>query len=136
MIKKLYVKNKEIINYLIFGVLTTVISLLVYYTLTNTILNPNNDLELQISNIISWIISVLFAYITNKLYVFETKEKNILKEIIKFFSSRILTLILDILLMYILVSILKFNDQIIKLLVTIIVIVLNYILSKIFIFKK
>lgn len=136
MIKKLYIKNKEIIKYLIFGVLTTIISLLVYYTLTNTILNPNNDLELQIANIISWIISVSFAYITNKLYVFNAKNKNILKEIIKFFSSRILTLILDIILMYIFVSLLKFNDQIIKLLITIIVIILNYILSKIFIFKK
>lgn len=136
MIKSIYIKYKEIINYLIFGVLTTIISLITYYILTNTILNPQNDIQLQIANIISWILSVSFAYITNKLYVFETKEKNIIKEIINFFSSRILTLILDILLMYIFVSILEFNDQIIKLIITIIVIVLNYILSKIFVFKK
>ena len=136
MIKKIYIKHKEISNYLIFGELTTSISLLVYYILTNTILNPLNNIELQIANILSWILSVSSAYITNKLYVFETKEKNILKEIINFFSSRILTLILDILLMYIFVSILKFNDQIIKLLITIIVVILNYILSKIFVFKK
>ena len=136
MIKNIYIKYKEIINYLIFGVLTTIISLITYYILTNTILNPHNNLELQIANVLSWILSVSFAYITNKLYVFETKEKKILKEIINFFSSRILTLILDVLLMYIFVSLLKFNDQIIKLVVTIVVIILNYILSKIFVFKK
>jgi len=136
MIKKIYIKYKKIINYLIFGVLTTIINLLTYYILTNTILNPLNDIELQIANIFSWIISVTVAYITNKLYVFETKEKNILKEIINFFASRIITLILDILFMYIFVSILKLNDQIIKLLVTILIIIINYMLSKFFVFKK
>ena len=136
MIKQLYKKNKEIINYLIFGVLTTITNLLVYYILTNTILNPNNNIELQISNILAWIVAITFAYITNKLYVFNKKETKISKEIIKFLSSRILTLILEILLMYIFVSTLKFNDQIMKLIITIIVVILNYILSKIIVFKK
>ena len=136
MIKTIYNKYKEIINYTIFGILTTIINLTVYYALTNTIFNPNNEIELQITNIISWIISVLFAYITNKLYVFNSKERNIAKEITTFFSSRILTLVLDSILMYIFISILHFNDQIMKLLITVIVIILNYILSKIYIFKK
>lgn len=130
------IKNKEIINYLIFGVLTTFINLLVYYILTNTILDPKINIELQIANIIAWIVAVLFAYITNKLYVFNTKEKKVTKEIINFFTSRIITLILEILFMYIFVSILKLNDQIIKLLVTIIIVIINYILSKFFVFKK
>ena len=70
-------KKKEIINYLIVGVLTTFISIGVYYILTITILDPNNEFELQIANVISWIIAIIFAYITNRKYVFESKNKNI-----------------------------------------------------------
>ena len=136
MIKKIYLKYKEIINYLIFGVLTTIISLATYYLLVLTILNPDKPLELQIANIISWIVSVAFAYITNRLYVFNSKDKNILKEIIKFYSARIFSLIIDMSLMYIFVSLLSLNDKIVKIIVQIIVIILNYILSKLLIFKN
>ena len=135
-IKEIIKTKKEIITYIIFGALTTLINLLVYYLLTNTILDPKNDLLMQLANTIAWIISVLFAYITNKLYVFNSKTKQILKELLSFISSRILTLLIEIFLMYILVTRLKQNDQIIKLLVTIIVIILNYILSKIYVFKQ
>lgn len=76
-------KIKEIIMYLIFGFLTTFISLLVYYLLVLTIFNPDNSIELQVSNIISWVAGVLFAYITNRKYVFESKNKNKLNDIIK-----------------------------------------------------
>lgn len=134
--KEIIKKNREIITYLIIGVLTTIVSLISYYLLTITILSPNNPLELTIANIISWIISVLFAYITNRKYVFQSKDKNILKEASKFTLSRVTTLIIDILLMYIFVSILHFNDKIIKLLVQIIIIILNYIFSKLLVFKK
>lgn len=136
MIKQKYIKYKEIINYLIFGILTTIISLITYYLLILTILNPNNPIELQISNIISWIFSVTFAYITNKKYVFNSKKTNIKKEILKFYSSRLSTLFIDIILMFIFVTILKLNDKIIKLIVSIIIITLNYILSKLIVFKK
>lgn len=135
-IKKLYLKYKEIINYLIFGVLTTIVSLLTYYILVLTILNPNNPLELQIANVISWITCVTFAYITNRKYVFNSKDKNIINEIIKFFSSRLTTLFLDMIIMYIFVTKLQFNDKIIKLIAQIIIIILNYILSKLLVFKK
>lgn len=135
MIKNIYLKYKEIINYLIFGVLTTIISLLTYYILTLTILNPNIILELQIANIISWIVSVTFAYITNRKYVFNSKNKNIKKEILKFYTSRLTTLIVDMLLMFIFVSIFHLNDKIIKLIVQLIIIILNYLLSKLLVFK-
>lgn len=134
--KEIIKRNREIISYLIIGVLTTTVSLISYYLLTITILSPNNPLELTIANIISWIISVLFAYITNRKYVFQSKDKNILKEASKFTLSRVTTLIIDILLMFIFVSILHFNDKIIKLLVQIIIIILNYIFSKLLVFKK
>ena len=135
MIKNIYLKYKEIINYLIFGILTTIVSLLTYYLLVFTILNPNNAIELQIANIISWITCVTFAYITNRKYVFNSKDKNILKEIIKFYSSRLTTLFLDMIIMFIFVTKLELNDKIIKIIVQVLIIVLNYILSKILVFK-
>ena len=79
-IKELYIKYKEIINYLIFGVLTTVVSLIVYYLSVFTFLNPENAFELQIANILSWIAGVAFAYFTNRKFVFESKENNKLKD--------------------------------------------------------
>ena len=132
----IYNKNKEIINYLIIGILTTIVSLASYYLLTFTILNPNNAFELQLANIISWILSVLFAYITNRKYVFSSTNKNFKKELSKFISSRFTTLLIDMGLMALLVTILNFNDKLVKLIVQIIVIVLNYIFSKLFVFKE
>lgn len=136
MIKKIYKKHKEIINYLIIGVLTTIVSLLTYYLLVITILNPNKPLELQIANITSWIISVTFAYITNRKFVFNSKNKHIIKEATKFYTSRLTTLFIDMLLMFIFVSKLNFNDKIIKIIIQIIVTILNYIISKLLVFKK
>lgn len=135
MIKNIYLKHKEIINYLIIGILTTIVSLLSYYILALTILNPNNPLELQIANITSWIIAVTFAYITNRKYVFNSKNNKILKESLKFCSSRLTTLFIDMLLMFIFVSKLNFNDKIIKIIIQIIVTILNYIISKLLVFK-
>lgn len=128
--------NKEIIFYLIFGVLTTLVSLIVYYFCTLTFLNPQNAVQLQIANIISWVLSVVFAYVTNRRFVFESKNSNKLEEIIKFVSARLLTLLLDMFIMFVCVTILKFNDRISKLLSQVIVIISNYIFSKIFVFKK
>ena len=95
------VLNKEVIMYLIFGVLTTVVSLLVYYGCIYTFLNPENAVQLQIANIISWIAGVAFAYITNRKFVFESNESNQLKEISKFVTSRLATLFLDMIIMFI-----------------------------------
>jgi len=136
MIKELYNKYEELIKYLIFGILTTLISLLTYYFLVYTFLNPKNPTELQIANIISWITCVTFAYITNRKYVFNSKDNNIFKEITKFYSSRLTTLFIDMLIMFIFVTILHLNDKIIKILVQIIITILNYILSKLLVFTK
>lgn len=135
-IKMLYKKYKEVINYLIFGVLTTVISLLVYYILVFTLLNPENAFQLQIANIISWIAGVAFAYFTNRKYVFESKEKRQFKEASEFVLARIVTLVIDMIVMWLGVTILHFNNKIIKLVSQVLVIVLNYVFSKLFIFKK
>lgn len=132
----LYNKYKEITNYLIFGVLTTIVSLAVYYILTLTILTPDNPISLQSANIISWIAGVIFAYITNRKFVFNSKNENLFKEISSFVGARIITLLMDMLIMFIGVTLLKGNDKIIKLIAQVIVIVVNYIFSKIFVFKR
>ena len=132
---RLFNKYKELIMYLIFGVLTTLVSLVSYYLLTVFLLRPNVPFELQCANIISWVISVLFAYITNKKYVFESK-KNSFKEFINFVFARIITLVMDMLIMGIGVSLMNFSDKIIKIISQVIVIVANYLFSKIFVFKK
>lgn len=135
-IKDIFNKYKEVIMYLIFGVLTTVVSLVSYYLLTITILNPESGLQLQIANILSWIISVAFAYITNRKYVFESKSKDIVKEITSFVGGRVATLLLDMAIMFIFVTVLHFNDKLFKLLSQVLIIISNYVISKIFVFKK
>lgn len=129
-------KYREVLMYLIFGVLTTVVSLAVYYLLVYTLLDPKNALELQTANIISWIAGVTFAYVTNRKFVFESKNSNRLKEVGSFVAARILTLLLDMLIMFVGVTLLSGNDKIFKLISQVLVIVLNYVFSKLFVFKK
>ncbi len=137
-IKQLLKKYETIILYLIFGVLTTVVNIILYYIF-------NDLLELQIlegynylvASVIAWVGAVLFAYITNKLYVFKKKSKEkIFREIISFITFRLLTLVFDLIIMYVLVDMIKVDDLISKVVANIVVIVLNYVFSKIFIFKK
>ena len=112
-IKKLK-KYQEIINYLIIGVLTTIVSLAIYYLLVYTILNPENFLQLQVANVLSWIGSVLFAYITNRKFVFQSQSREVTKEFASFIGSRLLTLLADMLIMFLGVTLLHFNDKIVK----------------------
>lgn len=126
--------NKETISYVIFGVLTTIINLTLYYFFSKII-----NINYLISNIISWIISVIFSYITNKLYVFNSKDKRmdvIVKEFIKFINCRLTSGFIEVLLLFLLVDIMKINDIISKLAIGVIVVVLNFIFSKIFVFQK
>ena len=96
---KIYKKYEELINYLIIGILTTVISLATYYLLTLTILDANNKVYLQIANIISWLASVTFAYFTNRKFVFKVKNKSNIKECLNFYISRISTLLIDMIIL-------------------------------------
>ena len=133
---KFYHKYKEIINYLIVGVLTTVVSLVSYYIIVSTVLNPNNAIELQIANIFSWICAVAFAYVTNRIFVFESKNPNKLKELTSFVGARLLTLGLDMFIMFLMVTLLHINDKIAKLVVQVVVTIANYVFSKLLVFKK
>lgn len=131
----LYHQYEEIINYLIVGILTTIVSIATYLICTN-FLNPHDKIELQIANIISWLFAVTFAYFTNRHFVFKSKEKNMLKEASSFITSRIISLLMDMFTMFIIVSVFHFNDKIGKLASQVIVTIANYILSKLFVFKK
>lgn len=134
--KALYRKYREVVNYLIVGVLTTLVSLLVYYGLTLTVLDPTRPVQLQAANVISWVAAVVFAYFTNRRFVFESRSTNILKEAAAFFAARLATLLMDMALMFLLVTLLKMNDKPAKLLVQVVVIVANYVLSKFLVFAR
>ena len=131
-----YKKYEEIINYLIVGGLTTVVSLVVYYGLVLTVLDPNQAVQLQVANVVSWVAAVAFAFITNRKFVFKSKNKNVKKEMASFVSSRVLTLLMDMGIMFLTVTVLKMNDKIAKLISQVVITIANYILSKLFVFKK
>ncbi len=132
LIKK--VCNKEVILYIVFGVLTTLVNLVSFYILTHFI-NLNENL----SNIIAIILSVLFAYFTNRKLVFNSTAvtfKENLKEFYKFILGRLFTMILEIVGFYLLFNIMHIHELISKLFITVIVIILNFFISKFFAFKK
>lgn len=139
-IKELYIKYKEIVNYLIFGVLTTIVSLGAKYLLLFTILDAKNSIQLQIAVVISWIAACLFAYVTNRIWVFESKSKKIILEMFKFFGSRLATLGMEMLIMFIFVTALGLNSDMWVIIWTLVsqvlIIISNYILSKLLVFKQ
>lgn len=137
-IKELYLKYEEIINYLIFGVLTTVVSVITYYIFANFLFQEKNDITVQISNVLSWICAVIFAYTTNRKFVFKSKStgKAKLKEIFNFFIARVSSLVIDMAMMFVLFSVMHIDDTISKIIVQFVVVIVNYVFSKLFVFKK
>ena len=136
----IYHKNEELWNYLIVGGLTTVVSIAVKWGLYFTIFDVDNAVEAQAGVIISWIAAVLFAYVTNRIYVFKSKSKNILKELSSFIGARLLTLGMEALLTYILFTLLGLTSKGwvigVTFIIQVLIMVFNYIFSKIFVFKK
>lgn len=130
-ITDMYIKYEEVIAYLVVGVLTTVVSLLTYIVFAKML-----HVDYMTSTVISWIISVLFAYIANKMIVFKSKSKEIIKEMFEFFKYRLLSLAMDLGIMYVLVSWFHVNDILARVIIQVIVIIANYYFSKFFIFKK
>lgn len=126
--------KKEIINYLVFGILTTLVNIISYWLFT-TIFN----VDYRISTTIAWFISVVFAFITNKIFVFNSKGldvKTILSEFMSFLFFRILSYIIDLGMMIVLVEWIKMNDLVAKILANIIVVIVNYVASKYYIFRS
>lgn len=133
-IKELFQKYREVIAYLFFGGCTTVINIVTYFVCCNLLGIANVP-----GNVIAWILSVLFAFITNKLFVFGSSSMQLgvlLKEAVSFFSCRIATGLMDVAIMYVAVDVMQWNSLLWKILSNVLVIILNYIASKIIIFKK
>lgn len=139
-LKALYRQYEEIINYLIVGGLTTVVSLVSKYALLFTVLDAANAVQLQISVIISWILAVAFAYWANRKFVFKSKDPRVLGEIARFVVARIATLILEAGFLWFFITLLEMNSDmwvVIWTVVTqILIIIGNYVFSKIVVFRK
>ena len=122
--------KKELLAYVIFGVLTTIVNIVVYFLFAKVC-----GVNYIISNIIAWFLSVLFAYVTNRIWVFESSNTNILKEGILFFGGRLFSGILDTGLMILFIDILTMGDMLSKIIVQVIVVIVNYVFSKWIVFK-
>lgn len=139
MIKKIITLMKryeELIAYIIVGGLTTVVSLGIYYGSVLTFLNPEDAMQLQAANVLSWVGAVAFAYVTNRIFVFKSKDSHVGREALKFVVSRVSTLLLDMLIMFLLVTCLEGNDKIAKLVSQVVITIANYIFSKLFVFSS
>lgn len=134
--KQLWIKYGEIIRYLIVGGLTTIVSLGTYAICVTWFLDVESAIQLQVANIISWVCAVVFAYVTNRVFVFGSTNQDILKEIGLFFGARLGSLAMDMAIMFVGVTLLDWNDKGVKLLVQAVVIVVNYILSKWIVFRR
>lgn len=134
LIKKYFTKYKELIMYVFFGGLTTLVNIVSYWLIADVL-----HVNYLVSTVIAWVISVLFAYVTNKIWVFEsksTKAGEIIKEVALFFAFRALSGLFDLGAMYVMVDLMHINDLIAKIAANVVVIILNYIFSKLVIFKK
>ena len=129
-IKALCLKYKEVLLYLIFGGLTTVVSLVTFWLAGHPL-----GLNTLIANVISWICAVTFAYFTNAKWVFEAQPESRgewLRQFVSFYAGRLATLGVEELLLFVFVTLLHCNDMLIK----VVVVVLNYVISKLLIFRK
>ncbi len=136
-IKELCKKYEEIIVYLIVGVLTTIVSWGACWIAE--VLGLNSEIEWQnaVINTIGWVAGVLFGYVTNRKYVFKSTNPQILKEFVSFAGGRVSTWILDIVIMYVAVNLIQMNYWIAKIFISsVLVMIANYVLSKLFVFKK
>ncbi|WP_461240931.1 GtrA family protein [Paucilactobacillus sp. N302-9] len=129
---KLFKKYQSLIAYAFFGGVTTLVNLGVFWLLTHLHWNY------QLANVIAWFLSVLVAYLTNKVWVFAshyTTVKAFLIEFVEFYFFRALTLVLDIIILYVGITLMHQNEMLVKLIDNILVIIVNYVFSKWYIFK-
>ena len=129
----LYKKHEEGINYLIFGFLAFVLNYILYFLFADAM-----QMHYMAATVLSWVLTVVFAYWTNRTFVFKSQNKDtgsVVKEFVSFIGARIATEVLELVLMYVMVDLLSINDKISKLVCQVLVILANYVLSKIWIFK-
>jgi putative flippase GtrA len=142
-----YTAHKEVLMYLFFGGLTTLVSIVTFKLSadacaglpTRMLFGFEVHLDIIAANVISWVCAVTFAYVTNRTWVFEDKAHGggaVVKECAAFFAGRVFTLVVETLLLELGVSLLSMNELLAKILVSIVTVILNYVVSKLFVFKK
>ena len=134
ILEPFYKRHKEVLLYLFFGGTAFFMNLFLFIAIDKIF-----GIDALINNAVCWVICVIFQYFTNKIWVFENKTKNfieLLRQIISFFSGRIFTLLVEEIIIAIFITWLKFDTLSVKLSAQIIVIILNYVISKMIIFKK
>ena len=132
-IRELIGKHYDILAYLFFGGLTTVVNYLIYLPCYNLL-----GLSASISNVIAWVVAVAFAYLTNKPFVFKSYDwsaKTVLPELTKFVGCRVASGVLETAIIFVTVDVLNWNGNWMKLMTSILVIILNYFGSKLLVFK-
>lgn len=133
-IKKLVQKHWDILSYLFFGGLTTVVNYIVYLPCYNLL-----SLSAAVSNAIAWVVAVAFAYLTNKPFVFRSHDwslKTVVPELTKFVTCRIGSGLLETAILFLCVDLLAWNGNVWKLITSVLVVILNYVASKLLVFKK
>ena len=134
LIRKLLQKYYDVLVYLVFGVLTTAVNYLVYLPCYNLL-----GLPAVLSNIFAWVVAVAFAYVTNKPFVFRSHDwsvKTVIPELTKFVGTRVASGGLESAIIWVTVDILGWNGNLCKLVTSVLVVVLNYVGSKLLVFRK
>ena len=133
-IVKLWNKYQDILAYLVFGVLTTVVNYLVYLPVYNGL-----GISATVSNLIAWVAAVAFAFVTNKPFVFKSHDWSpavVVPELVKFVSCRVASGLMETVILLVAVDLLGGNGNIWKLLTSVIVVIVNYFGSKLLVFRK
>ena len=129
-----YKKYKEILLYLFFGGLTMIVSI-VSYAICNLVFG----IDVLVANIISWLLAVMFSFYTNRIWVFQASTNSIsgfLKQMVSFYSGRVVTLIIEEIILFIFITNLQYNSMVVKIIAQVVVVILNYVISKLWVFKK
>ncbi len=129
-----YKKYKEILLYLFFGGLTMIVSI-VSYAICNLVFG----IDVLVANIISWLLAVMFSFYTNRIWVFQASTNSIsgfLKQMVSFYSGRVVTLIIEEIILFIFITYLQYNSMVVKIIAQVVVVILNYVISKLWVFKK
>ena len=132
--KEIMEKYRELISYSFWGVMTTLVNYAVYFLCTKAV-----GIDYLISNGVAWVAAVIFAFWVNKVYVFQSQKrdaKTMVREFGTFVSARVLSGVLETGMLLLFVEVLHFNDSVIKVIASVLVVIINYILSKLIIFRK
>ena len=133
-LKTLFIKYYDLITYLVFGVLTTVVNYIIYLPCYNLL-----HLSASVSNAIAWVAAVAFAFLTNKPFVFRSHDwsaKTVIPELTKFVGARIASGVLETGIIFLTVDLLRWNGNVMKLVTSVLVVIINYVASKLLVFRN